>query len=60
MCAIVNATRPMPDSPWSTYMKPHVASLNRYGFRENSGFWTRTIMNRPVGTTASADRTMAV
>src|SRR5688572_4968050 len=60
MCAIVNATRPMPDRPCSTYMKPQVASLNMYGLRAKIGLRTRTIMKSPVGTTASADRTMAV
>src|SRR4029450_1976759 len=60
MCAIVNPTSPMPDRPWSTYMTPHVVSLNRYGLRTNSGVSTRFIMKSPVGTVASAVKTMAV
>src|SRR5687768_2091640 len=50
----------MPDRPCSTYMTPQVPSVNMYGLRSNNGLRTRTIMNRPVGTTASADSTMAV
>jgi len=39
---------------------PHVLSVNMYGLRAKNGLRTRTIMKSPVGTTASADRTMAV
>ena len=60
MCAIVKPTSPMPDSPCSTYITPHVVSLKRYGLRVKRGVSTRFIMNSPVGTVASADSTMAV
>ena len=60
MCAMVRNTSAMPVRPWSTYIYPQTRSVNRYGLRMKNGVCTRFIMNRPVGTTASAESTMAV
>src|SRR5580692_8831291 len=39
---------PTPASPCSTYIRPQVMSLNRYGFRGKKIVRTRDIMKTPV------------
>src|SRR5208282_2819381 len=45
---MTSAISPTPASPCSTYIRPQVMSLNRYGFRGKKIVRTRNIMNTPV------------
>src|ERR1700721_3472920 len=45
---MTRAIRPTPANPCSTYIRPHVISLNRYGFRGKKIVRTRDIMKTPV------------
>src|ERR1035437_1094809 len=45
---MTSAISPTPANPCSTYIRPQVMSLNRYGFRGKKIVRTRDIMKTPV------------
>src|ERR1700691_6667585 len=45
---MTSAISPTPANPCSTYIRPQVISLNRYGFRGKKMVRTRDIMKTPV------------
>src|ERR1700722_4202310 len=45
---MTSAISPTPANPCSTYIKPQVMSVNRYGFRGKKIVRTRDIMKTPV------------
>src|SRR5271168_273606 len=45
---MTSAINPTPANPCSTYIRPQVMSLNRYGFRVKKIVRTRDIMKTPV------------